>query len=147
MERVQRIDDEELRRETFAQCKRALIKQAMDLSILCDCDIQVFIYSAKVTSGGESVVTTQFSSGDTETLLAHLRKNPAAPAECFGIHGNCSSYTQVLSRSDGVHKTDKGRHARAQQDILLISSHPPYTGCPPKWRRKWAAACARTGSR
>ena len=84
MQSVRRIEDDALRRETFESYKRALIKQAMELSVLCDCDIQLFIYSAKVASGrGGGGVTTQFSSGDAEVLLEHLRKHPAPPAECF----------------------------------------------------------------
>ncbi len=89
-----RIEDEAERRATFERSKRALIKQAMELSIHCDCDIQLFIFSAKVPTTQRST-TTQFSSGDPGTLQAHLREHPAPVSECFSNNDYWSAFAEV----------------------------------------------------
>jgi hypothetical protein len=97
---VARIEDEAERRATFERSKRALIKQAMELSILCDCDIQLFIFSAKAgaaVDGAARSTTTQFSSGDPEVLQAHLREHPAPPSECFSNNDYWSAYAEVAA--------------------------------------------------
>jgi hypothetical protein len=90
---VGRIEDEALRRQTFAQRKRDLIKQAMELSILCDCDVQLFVHSAKVGAGAPGP-STQFSSADSDALIAHRHRHPAA--ECFGKDDYWRVFAKVL---------------------------------------------------
>ena len=47
-----RIEDVVLRQQTFSRLKHELIRQAMQLSILCDCDVQLFVHSARVGAQG-----------------------------------------------------------------------------------------------
>lgn len=91
-----RIEDDALRRNTFAQLKHELLKRAMELSILCDCDVQVFVHSARV-EGGERATSTQFSSGNPEELLAYIRTHP--PAECFSKEDYVRSFSQASKRA------------------------------------------------
>ena len=93
---LNRIEDDALRRNTFAQLKHELLKRAMELSILCDCDVQVFVHSARV-EGGERATSTQFSSGNPEELLAYIRTHP--PAECFSKEDYVRSFSQAGKRA------------------------------------------------
>jgi len=81
----QRIEDAALREQTFERRKHELIRQAMELSILCDCDVQLFVHSAKVRvpDARARPASTQFSSDNAEALMAYVREHP--PAERFGV--------------------------------------------------------------
>ncbi len=81
----QRIEDAALREQTFARRKHELIRQAMELSILCDCDVQLFVHSARVREPDARAQpsSTQFSSDNAELLIAYVREHP--PAERFGV--------------------------------------------------------------
>ena len=81
----QRIEDAALREQTFARRKHELIRQAMELSILCDCDVQLVVHSAKVRvpDARARPASTQFSSDNAEALMAYVREHP--PAERFGV--------------------------------------------------------------
>lgn len=89
-----RIDDAQKRQQVFEQRKRELIKQAMELSILCDCDVQVFVHSARVAERPRGP-STQFSSNDAEVLAAHVREHP--PAERFSTADYEATFAQASS--------------------------------------------------
>jgi hypothetical protein len=80
-----RIEDAVLRQQTFSRLKHELIRQAMQLSILCDCDVQLFVHSARVGAQGVQgqLSSTQFSSDNAEALMDYVREHP--PAERFGV--------------------------------------------------------------
>ena len=44
--RIERITDERNRQVTFTKRKNGLMKKAMELSVLCDCDIALVIFNS-----------------------------------------------------------------------------------------------------
>jgi hypothetical protein len=112
-----RIEDDALRRNTFAQLKHELLKRAMELSILCDCDVQVFVHSARV-EGGERATSTQFSSGNPEDLLAYIRTHP--PAECFSKEDYVRSFSQVFPKQTRV---------QTKSTSAALCALLPFTSC------------------
>ena len=69
--RIERIKDERNRQVTFTKRKNGLMKKAMELSVLCDCDIALVI----VNSNNKAF---QYSSsakdGEIESVLEKYRK-------------------------------------------------------------------------
>mmetsp|Transcript_37853 Transcript_37853/g.95136 ORF Transcript_37853/g.95136 Transcript_37853/m.95136 type:complete len:587 (-) Transcript_37853:32-1792(-) len=60
---IQRIENERNRQSTFMKRKNGLIKKAMELSILCDCQV------ALIVLGGNGSKLYQYSSTDIEHIL------------------------------------------------------------------------------
>ena len=61
--RIERISDERNRQVTFTKRKNGLMKKAMELSVLCDCDIALVILNSQNK-------LFQYASSDVETVLA-----------------------------------------------------------------------------
>mmetsp|Transcript_263 Transcript_263/g.454 ORF Transcript_263/g.454 Transcript_263/m.454 type:complete len:534 (-) Transcript_263:225-1826(-) len=61
--RIERISDERNRQVTFTKRKNGLMKKAMELSVLCDCDIALVIFNSNNK-------LFQYSSADIDTILA-----------------------------------------------------------------------------
>ena len=68
--RIERIGDERNRQVTFTKRKNGLMKKAMELSVLCDCEIALVIINANNKA-------FQYSSKDIETVLERYRKTTA----------------------------------------------------------------------
>eukprot|EP00960_Hanusia_phi_P078060 768777-Hanusia_phi.AAC.1 len=68
-----KIQDEETRMRVFQKRKLDLVKRAMELVHMCDCEIQMFIYSKSLKIGDEPRGSlTQYSSSDVDLLLANF---------------------------------------------------------------------------
>jgi len=61
--KIARINDERSRHATFAKRKNGLVKKAIELSILCDCEIALVIFNSQ----GK---LTQYSSGNIDQTLS-----------------------------------------------------------------------------
>lgn len=81
---IERIANERNRQATFTKRKNGLFKKAMELSILCDSDVVLIVFS----TGGNKVF--QYASGDIDKLLAKY-------AECVK---NDQHPTRPMSNSD-----------------------------------------------
>ena len=46
---IRKIQDERSRHATFAKRKNGLIKKAMELSVLCGCEIALVMFNSQVT--------------------------------------------------------------------------------------------------
>lgn len=68
---IKRIDDDRARKVTFAKRKHGLVKKAMELSLLCDCDIALLIFTRekpdqrfyKYTSKGIESIMEKLNTG------------------------------------------------------------------------------------
>jgi hypothetical protein len=69
--KIARINDERSRHATFAKRKNGLVKKAIELSILCECEIALVIFNSQ----GK---LTQYSSGNIDqTLSKFIDENPS----------------------------------------------------------------------
>lgn len=59
---IQRISNERNRQATFTKRKAGLIKKAMELSILCECDVALIIFNSNNK-------LYQYASSDMEKIL------------------------------------------------------------------------------
>ena len=72
--RIERIADELNRKVTFTKRKNGLMKKAMELSVLCDCQIALVIFNSNNK-------LFQYSSGDIEKVLARFKADTVGPHE------------------------------------------------------------------
>ena len=72
--RIERIADERNRQVTFTKRKNGLMKKAMELSVLCDCQIALVIFNSNNK-------LFQYSSGDIEKVLARFKADTVGPHE------------------------------------------------------------------
>ena len=68
--RIERIKDERNRQVTFTKRKNGLMKKAMELSVLCDCDIALVI----VNSNNKAFQYSSVKDGEIESVLEKYRK-------------------------------------------------------------------------
>ncbi len=61
--KIARISDERSRHATFAKRKNGLVKKAIELSILCDCEIALVIFNSQQK-------LTQYASGNIDATLS-----------------------------------------------------------------------------
>ena len=85
--KIERIADERNRQVTFTKRKNGLMKKAMELSVLCDCDIALVIYNSN-----EKLY--QYSSGDIEDVL---RRFHTERGEAHEIRNNRDLFDQHFS--------------------------------------------------
>lgn len=69
---IRRIQDDRARKVTFAKRKHGLVKKAMELSLLCDCDIALLIF----TKEKPDQRFFQYTTGSMRSIMDKLAKNP-----------------------------------------------------------------------
>ncbi|EEH53019.1 uncharacterized protein MICPUCDRAFT_21861 [Micromonas pusilla CCMP1545] len=72
--RIERIADERNRQVTFTKRKNGLMKKAMELSVLCDCQIALVIFNSNNK-------LFQYSSGDINHVLTRFKNDTVGPHE------------------------------------------------------------------
>jgi len=95
--KIERIADERNRQVTFTKRKNGLMKKAMELSVLCDCDIALVIYNSN-----EKLY--QYSSGDIEDVL---RRFHTECAEAHEARNNQDLFDQHFSTQKGASTREK----------------------------------------
>ena len=77
---IQQLSNEKTRQLTLAKQKKGLIKKAMELALLCDCE--VFVAVVTKTSPQLSMFTNE---GDPNKFFANYFSPPIEPKEFFSI--------------------------------------------------------------
>eukprot|EP00961_Rhodomonas_salina_P121470 1634943-Rhodomonas_salina.1 len=75
--RIERIKDERTRQNTYHKRKGGLIKKAMELSLMCECEITLIMKSAPTKNCKDGQVTAYCSKDLAQMLresLTHLPK-------------------------------------------------------------------------
>jgi hypothetical protein len=75
--KIERIVNERNRQATFTKRKNGLVKKAMELSILCDCEISLIIFNS------QSGKFFQYASSDIEKLLMRYIDCEEPPVQAY----------------------------------------------------------------
>ena len=119
--KIARINDERSRHATFAKRKNGLVKKAIELSILCDCEIALVIFNSQ----GK---LTQYASGNIDQTLSKFIDEK--PMEQY----TNDSYGQFCGKEDkekfeqdfkgGASGDDGGLHDPNDNMMTQCVSHP-----------------------
>ncbi|KAK9843983.1 hypothetical protein WJX81_000961 [Elliptochloris bilobata] len=95
--RIEKISDERNRQVTFTKRKNGLMKKAMELSVLCGCDIALVIFNSNAK-------LFQYSSTDMDTVLQRYSRQCKEPHE---IRNNQDLYQQHFAGGLGADDEDE----------------------------------------
>ncbi|CAD7702365.1 unnamed protein product [Ostreobium quekettii] len=85
--RIEKIQDERARQVTFTKRKNGLMKKAMELSILCDCEIALVVFN----SSGKLF---EYSSGSIDGTIERFGRHRAEPHE---VHDNTDLFQHYFA--------------------------------------------------
>ena len=117
--KIERIEDDKARQTTFHKRKTGLIKKAIELTVLCDCDCAVILKSGPTATGRKGRFVA-YCSRDLETMMREcLQHMPAR------VYSN-QEYTRLSKGADDAeavsgivneeaHPTDAAQHASSSQ--------------------------------
>mmetsp|Transcript_3993 Transcript_3993/g.14198 ORF Transcript_3993/g.14198 Transcript_3993/m.14198 type:complete len:370 (+) Transcript_3993:199-1308(+) len=108
--RIERIPDERNRQVTFTKRKNGLMKKAMELSVLCECDIALLIFN----SNGKLF---QYASTDLETVLG---KYAQWSGEARETRNNRDLFAQHCADQlpEGCEDEEDGQEDNAEEDAM-----------------------------
>ena len=92
---IVRIDNERHRQVTFTKRKGGLIKKATELSILCDAEVAVIIFtdnqkmSIYASGKADETVRKFLEHKDVPEVCAHKRPAARQPSPCLPLVGHC----------------------------------------------------------
>eukprot|EP00029_Vermamoeba_vermiformis_P005283 TRINITY_DN1788_c0_g1_i1.p1 TRINITY_DN1788_c0_g1~~TRINITY_DN1788_c0_g1_i1.p1 ORF type:complete len:463 (-),score=65.76 TRINITY_DN1788_c0_g1_i1:201-1589(-) len=109
---IQRISNERNRQATFTKRKNGLIKKAMELSILCDCEIALIIFNSNNK-------LYQYSSTDMDKILLKYTdyNEPHSPLS------NSDYWKHFANKGKGKRKLDADDGGSEEEDIGGVSTH------------------------
>lgn len=121
--KIERIADERNRQVTFTKRKNGLMKKAMELSVLCDCEIAMVIYNSNAK-------LYQYSSGDIDGVLRRFREERGEAQE---KRNNADLYAQHFSNQEGVAwgsggkvRVGDGKSGRGGEDWRAYANEEEY---------------------
>eukprot|EP01096_Ripella_sp_DP13-Kostka_P003219 TRINITY_DN1465_c0_g2_i1.p1 TRINITY_DN1465_c0_g2~~TRINITY_DN1465_c0_g2_i1.p1 ORF type:complete len:464 (-),score=217.27 TRINITY_DN1465_c0_g2_i1:362-1753(-) len=101
---IEKIQNERNRHATFAKRKNGLVKKAMELSILCDCDVALIIF-------GTNNKLFQYSSSDMEKVLLRYSEHQE-PRQPLTNH----DYNNSFSKRTGKKPAKRSRDSEEDHD-------------------------------
>eukprot|EP00656_Telonema_subtile_P003220 TRINITY_DN11470_c0_g1_i2.p1 TRINITY_DN11470_c0_g1~~TRINITY_DN11470_c0_g1_i2.p1 ORF type:complete len:148 (+),score=25.22 TRINITY_DN11470_c0_g1_i2:233-676(+) len=87
---ITRIDDERVRKVTFTKRKAGLMKKAMELSMLCDCEVGLIIFTPDAK-------LHKYGSNDVESVVRCVNPTPGADD---GVHNQ--DYSKLYARKENA---------------------------------------------
>jgi hypothetical protein len=84
--KIERIANERNRQATFTKRKNGLLKKAMELSILCDCEISLLIFN------NQSGKLFQYASSDMEKILLRYVDSEESPVQSYTNTDYCAQF-------------------------------------------------------
>lgn len=93
---IKKIKDERKRQTTFKKRKDGLLKKAMELSILCDVEIAVFMFTK---SSNQQMRLYEYSSGNATNTLAHISQfeGPVESKNNENFHEKVDPHLQFIA--------------------------------------------------
>lgn len=125
---ISRIEDERVRKVTFTKRKAGLMKKAMELSMLCDCEVGLIIFTPQPDQK-----LYKYGSKDMDSVVRRV-KTATGPVE--SVHN--SDYMNIYSKkgkAEAPNKQDPSVLASARDELqalqdadMSIFSHRPDGG-------------------
>lgn len=111
--KIEKIESQRVRQHTFQKRKTGLIKKAIELTILCDCDVSIIINKRHTSSNARSARLVAYSNRNIQDMIA----------ECWDELEKCAQVTNAVypmapgktSESNGA-KASKGGECSDEEE-------------------------------
>jgi len=117
---IKKIEDERVRKVTFSKRKGGLVKKAMELSLLCDCDIGLIIFTPKPDQKLYKYATTRMEQ------VVQKYRNTQRAVETF----NNGDYHNLYEKKGGAKRVDSDDE-NAGEPVNHAGLAMPVQGMPP----------------
>jgi len=84
--KIEKIESQRVRQHTFQKRKTGLIKKAIELTILCDCDVSIIINKRHASSNARSARLVAYSNRNIQDMIA----------ECWDELEKCAQVTNAV---------------------------------------------------
>lgn len=84
--KIEKIESQRVRQHTFQKRKTGLIKKAIELTILCDCDVSIIINKRHTSSNARSARLVAYSNRNIQDMIA----------ECWDELEKCAQVTNAV---------------------------------------------------
>ena len=84
--KIEKIESQRVRQHTFQKRKTGLIKKAIELTILCDCDVSIIINKRHTSSNARSARLVAYSNRNIQDMIA----------ECWDDLEKCAQVTNAV---------------------------------------------------
>lgn len=111
--KLERIADPKARKMIYAKRKNGLMRRAMELSVLCDCEVAVIVYDC-------TGKLCQYSSVEMEELLSRYSKTCTEPHECHSTEELYRHY--LLSKLSAQDVAPSRKRQRSMPYILAAAA-------------------------
>jgi hypothetical protein len=105
--KIERIVNERNRQATFTKRKNGLIKKAMELSILCDCEIALIVLQANKLY--------QYGSGDIGKILLRYADYQELPYQDLTNADYNTKFDEKISRQTRTNSSTQSNHSRKEE--------------------------------
>eukprot|EP00961_Rhodomonas_salina_P085587 1149601-Rhodomonas_salina.1 len=115
--RVERIPGDRARQNTFHKRKQGLIKKAIELAVLCDCDIAIVIRSEPMVTCKDGRLLA-YCNKNLNTMLRSCLAQPPAEFYSNASYSRLAKDDVILVEKEPVHSAAKTTKS------VITASHP-----------------------